>query len=245
MAETARNEIIAYDSLEVCPYFGNRTARLPLRFAGDQVGSAEFDACLEQGDRRYGHFLYKASCPDCSACEAIRLDVNAFSPSCTQRRVDRRGRREFTVRIGPPILDAERVRLFNLHMDRRGLSNNSPPIDELAYRAFLVETCCDTFEVGYYLADRLTAVAICDRGKSSISAVYCYYDVGASHLSPGTFSILTLIRLCRGWNMRYLYLGYYIAESPHMCYKANFAPHERRIGGRWRRFDHRRLGRTA
>jgi len=78
------------------------------------------------------------------------------------------------------------------------------------------------------------AVAICDRGKLALSAVYCYYDVAFSRLSPGVFSILTQIQLCRDWHMRYVYLGYYVAGSPHMSYKAQYQPHERIVSGRWR-----------
>ena len=44
-----------------------------------------------------------------------RLDVNAFRPNATQRRTSRRGDQLLTVRIGAPAVDANRVRLFNLH----------------------------------------------------------------------------------------------------------------------------------
>jgi arginine-tRNA-protein transferase len=37
--------------------------------------------------------------------------------------------------------------------------------------------------------------------------------------------------------MKYLYLGYYIEQSRHMCYKAGYLSHERRIADRWQRFD--------
>lgn len=106
-----------------------------------------------------------------------------------------------------------------------------------AYRSFLCDTCCDTFEIAYFHGGQLAAVAICDRGRTVLSAVYCYYDVALSQLSPGVFSILTQIRLCREWGLKYLYLGYYIAESRHMSYKARYYPHERRIAGQWTRFE--------
>ena len=79
-------------------------------------------------------------------------------------------------------------------------------------------------------------MAICDQGRESLSAVYYYYDPAVAHLSPGVFSVLTQLDLCRARGLRYLYLGLYIAESPHMNYKARYLPHERLIEGKWRRF---------
>jgi arginine-tRNA-protein transferase len=101
------------------------------------------------------------------------------------------------------------------------------------YESFLVESCCPTFEIRYHRCGQLIGVAICDRGAESLSAVYTYFDPDFGRLSPGQFSILKQIELCQQWRMRYLYLGYYIAESKHMAYKANFTPHERFIDGCW------------
>jgi arginine-tRNA-protein transferase len=77
------------------------------------------------------------------------------------------------------------------------------------------------------------AIAIADAGKLSLSAVYCYYDPSFRLLSLGTYSVLRQIELCRASGRRHLYLGFFIAESPHMSYKANFRPNQRLIGGRW------------
>ena len=75
------------------------------------------------------------------------------------------------------------------------------------------------------------AVAIADAGRDAISAVYCYYDPAFRLLSLGTYSVLRLVALCRDTNRRYLYLGFYIAESPHMSYKSRFRPNQRLIDG--------------
>jgi arginine-tRNA-protein transferase len=80
-------------------------------------------------------------------------------------------------------------------------------------------------------------VAIVDAGRTSLSAVYCCYDPEFTRVSLGTYSVLREIDLCRQTQRQYLYLGFYIAQAPHMAYKARFHPHERLVGGEWRAFD--------
>jgi arginine-tRNA-protein transferase len=181
--------------------------------------------------------LYRPDCPACRACEPLRIDVEQFALSRTHRRVLQRGERELTVEFGEPEVSRERIELYNAHRHGRGLARDDGDIDESGYRAFLADSCCSTLEIRYRHAGRLIGVAICDAGQISLNAVYCYFDPAYSHLSPGTFSILTEVDFCRRWGKKYLYLGLYIAESPHMNYKARFRPHERLIKGEWVRFD--------
>jgi leucyl-tRNA---protein transferase len=231
------NEVIAFDSPHVCSYLPERTAVLPLRFQRVQVTAEELDACLAAGDRRTGRFLYRTACPACQACEPIRLDLESFQPNQTQRREWRKGNDLLTVKIGPPVVDDERVALFNLHQQLRRLKENDEDlVDDESYCQFLTSSCCRTLEFAYYSGDELVAVAIADSGSESLSAVYCFYDPRFRAVSLGTYSVLRQIDHCRQTGRRFLYLGFYIAESPHMAYKAKFHPHQRLIGGKWRDF---------
>jgi arginine-tRNA-protein transferase len=229
-------ETVVYDQAEACPYLPARTARLPLRMPADHLEGASFDQRLEQGDRRTGPFLYTTKCPGCQACESIRLDVAKFTPSRTQGRVHKRGRHLFRSVVQEPIVDAQRVELFNRHRRQRDLAHDRIEIDEFGYQQFLLDTCCDTVEVAHYLDDELVMVAIVDVGQTSMSAVYTYYDDCAARHSPGVYSVLFEIDLCRQWRRKWLYLGYYVAGSRHMSYKATYRPHERRVAGHWRQF---------
>jgi leucyl-tRNA---protein transferase len=229
-------EIVVFDTAHACSYLPGRTARMPYRHPLEMLTPEQFDQRLAEGDRRSGVFLYRTECPACRACQPIRLDVDQFQPDATQRRMQRRGDEQLAVRVGPPLVDAERVRLFNLHRDGRNLASGDTPLDERSYAEFLTDTCCLTVELSYWHADRLVAVAIADAGQSSLSAVYCYYDPGFRLLSLGTYSVLRQVELCRASGRRYLYLGFFIAESPHMSYKARFRPHQRLVEGQWVEF---------
>lgn len=229
-------EIVVFDDEHKCAYLPDRTARLPHRFPLATLTPVEFDQRLAAGDRRSGVLLYRPLCPLCRACEPIRLDVTRFTPGSTQRRILRRGDAVVTVRVGRPVVTRSRVELFNKHRRLRRLEHGDGPIDEEGYNQFLVHSCCETWEIAYYLKRELVAVAVADVGAVSLSAVYCYFNPELAHLSLGTYSILKQVELCRDTGRRYLYLGYFVAQSPHMSYKAKFHPHERLIAGRWREF---------
>lgn len=226
-----------YDRPNPCPYLPGQTARLPLRLPVRPLQPSEFARRLQMGDRRQGLLLYRPHCPGCRACEPIRIDVRTFAATKTQRRVFRRGEAALQTEIGPATRTVEKLALFNRHKVERGLLLDGALADADAYDQFLVETCTDTFELTYRDRGRLVGVAVTDRATDALSAVYCFYDPAAARLSPGVYSILKQVELCRAWGLRYLYLGFYIADCRSMRYKARYLPHERLIGGVWRRFD--------
>ena len=229
-------ELVVYDKLTRCPYLPGRIARMPLRLPSRVLSRSEFDRRLREGDRRQGVVLYRATCPACQACEPIRLVADRTVLSRAQRRVWRTTARIVQVECGEPIVDEQRVALYNRHKQERGLGDGRDPLDAVGYAEFLASTCCETFELRYSVAGRTVGVAVVDRGADALSAVYCYYDPDHARLSLGTYSILVQLALCREWGLRYLYLGLYIRDSASMRYKGRFRPHERLIGGRWRSF---------
>jgi arginine-tRNA-protein transferase len=239
-------ELTVYDEPHACQYLPGRVARLPLRFPIRRLTRAELDRSLAEGDRRQGVLLYRTACPDCRACEPIRVDVDAFRPGKTHRRVLRAGDRALGFEVVRPSYDDAKLALYEKHKAGRDLASvDDETLDARGYKAFLVDTCCDTIELDY--RDRATGalvgVALADRGATSLSAVYCHWDPAYARLSPGAYSILKQIELCRRFGLRWLYLGLYVANNEHMAYKARWLPHERLVDGAWRRFD--ALGRAA
>jgi arginine-tRNA-protein transferase len=204
--------------------------RLPTRW----VRPAEMAARLEKGDRRQGVFLYRPNCSACKACEPIRIDVDAFRPSRTHRRVFRQGEAVLETRMTRPKASPEKVELYNRHKIGRDLVTTDGLIDVEEYGQFLVESCTDTIELSYYHKGTLVGVAVTDRATDALSAVYCFYDPTYGALSIGTYSILKHIALCRDRGLRYLCLGLYISGCRAMEYKMRFLPHERLIDGEWR-----------
>lgn len=230
-------ELVVLDEEEPCAYLPGRPARQPLRMPLRRLAPGEFDAHLGDGDRRYGRFLYRQRCAGCCSCEALRVDVLAFRPSRSQRRAKKAGDARLSVELGPVVVDERRVALFNEHELRRGLRRRPEELSAESYERFLVDTCVEGVELRYRAGGELVGVAIADRGHDALSAVYTYYDPALEALSPGTYSVLAEIDLCRAWGLRWLYLGLYVADCPELSYKARYRPHERRVAGAWQRFE--------
>ncbi len=221
---------------EPCPYLPTATMQLPLRMPTARLTPDLFDQLLAEGDRRSGPLLYRPACPSCSACEAIRVHVPTFHATRSQRRAARRND-DVTVERVRPSVTAEHLRLYNRHSRERGLSLREQLATETDYRFFLVETSVDSWELRYLVGDRLIAVSILDFGQRSVSSVYHYFDPDEARRSLGVFSVLREIELCRELGMEWYYLGLYVAACDHLNYKAEYHPHQRRIGGVWHQFD--------
>lgn len=230
-------EVVVHDAEEACQYLPGHRARTPLRLPLRDLTPAEFDGRLEAGDRRTGRLLYTQACPACTACEPIRVDVRAFAPSRSQRRTQAKGNACIEASIGPIVADDRRVALYLQHLEMRGLGRGQEPIGLREYAAAFVSSCVDGFEIRYFLGKEMIGLAITDHGQRSLSAVYTAWDPTCAALSLGTYSILTQIALARRADLDWVYLGLTIEDSPPMAYKTRFRPHERRIGGVWRRFD--------
>ena len=83
----------------------------------------------------------------------------------------------------------------------------------------------------------LVAAALVDLLDDGISAVYSFYDPYQARRSLGVWSVLWLVEECRRRGHPFVYLGYWIAESPKMAYKARFHPLEGLGPEGWRRLD--------
>ncbi len=220
-----------------CSYLDNRIANLPLKLPSRLLTLDEFDQALASGIRRSGVFLYHTACQECSACEPSRVDVRKFIWRDSFKRVLKRGDRSLTIRAGRPVIDELRLSIFNLHRTQRGLGDPDTQYRSDDYASFLVDTCLpQTIEWSFWIGEVLVGIAIVDCGRTSISAVYTFFDPMYSKLSLGSYSILKQIEYARDSGKQYAYLGMVVLENPHLNYKTKFMPQERWIQGNWVEF---------
>jgi arginine-tRNA-protein transferase len=83
-----------------------------------------------------------------------------------------------------------------------------------------------------YPSGKLHMVSILDVLNDGISAVYTFFDPQET-TGLGTFCILWQIEQARQLGLNYLYMGYWIEQSPKMDYKALFNPHQLLQDGVW------------
>ncbi|MEZ6093291.1 MAG: arginyltransferase [Pirellulaceae bacterium] len=227
-------DIVIIDECEPCPYLEGEVARMPLRMPLQPLTPESMDHLLETGNRRTGEFVYRTQCPDCRECVPVRIDCNCFPFNSNWRRVLNRGNRLFRQEIGPMHCTKDRVDLFNKHRSMRRLAKHDAAIDADEYQWGFIKSCFQSFEIAYYdESNQLSCLAVCDQGKSSLSAVYTFYDPELKSASLGTYSILKQIEFCRTHNLRYLYLGFLVSGSVHMRYKKRFLPQQVLRGGEW------------
>jgi len=209
-----------------CPYLPGRVERkLFTRLYGPYA--AEVNSTLSRaGFRRSHDIVYRPVCPTCTACVPVRILVDAFEPSRSQRRVQRLNE-DLAVAEVPAVATTEQYRLFAGYQASRHGDSDMARMAMADFAAMIDEGRADTLLAEARDASgRLVASMLTDRLADGYSAVYCFYDAKQERRSLGTFMILSLIERAREAGLPYVYLGYWIAQSRKMSYKARFRPLE-------------------
>jgi arginine-tRNA-protein transferase len=162
----------------------------------------------------------------------LRIDLERFEPSRSQRRVLARNR-DLRVESRPTALDAELRAMFVSH--RRRFREDAPG----SLRSFLshspADVPCRNETLRVYAGARLVAAHFLDVGREATSAVYSMFDPEESRRSLGVYAILTAIDFSRRAGCRHYYPGYGTREPSPYDYKKNFAGlEEYDWQGRWR-----------
>lgn len=206
-----------------CPYLPDLAARSE-GFTIDDLPGELYQALLDRNFRRSGRVVYRPVCSTCRACRQIRVPVAAFRMSRSQRRVWRRNGDVRVTVSDKPRPTEEKWRLFASYLRARHDGTMSDTYE--SFVDFLYASPIELLEFLYWVDDRLIGVSVTDRCPDALSSVYMYFDAGESARGLGTFSILWEIEYCRRNALTYYYLGFYVAGSNSMAYKARFAPGE-------------------
>ena len=188
------------------------------------------------GFRRSGDHYYRPHCASCNACTAVRLPVNLFSPSKSQKRnIKKNVGLETSVTL--PEFNQRHYDLYEKYISTRHADGDMFPPSEEQYRSFLVESNPSTFFLEFKYKGEVIGVSVIDELDDGLSAVYTFFDPDISARSLGVYSILWQIEECKRRSLDFLYLGYWIENCRKMEYKTQYRPLELFIDGQWTRFS--------
>lgn len=217
------------ETTDACPYLEGRSATME-HFLVEALEEGDLDQLLQDGYRHFGTYFFRSVCRMCHKCVPIRIPLAGYSFSSGAKRILKRAAR-FEFRLGPPKPSREAFDLFRRHKQR--FEGSTPESYGEFVRSFFHAFSWSN-QLSIYDQARLIAVSHVDITKTSLSAVYCYYDDSYSRESLGSLAILKEIEIGMERGASNLYLGYYIAENRHMSYKARFRPCQVLLEeGRW------------
>lgn len=223
-----------------CPYLAGRMERkLFTALQGDTAGKLN-NSLSKQGFRRSQNVLYRPSCADCSACLSARIRVDAFEPSKSQKRVNKRNKYLQRTASSPWATEAQYA-LFRDYLDSRHAAGGMADMDLFEFAAMVEETPIRTRLIEYRTEDAakddpyeaLRAVCLTDILDDGLSMVYSFFAPELQKNSLGTYLILDHVAIARELGLPYVYLGYWVPGSDKMGYKANFKGVEVYRNGAW------------
>ncbi len=219
-----------------CSYLPETLARSKVATPSFMISSAVYSELVQHGFRRSGTYTYRPNCDACRACVPLRIPVNEFAPSRTHRRA---WKQHANLTATPHSLHdhSEYFELYQRYQKSRHPNGGMDNDDRESYQNFLLQSHVDSFLVEFRDQDGLRIVSVIDLLSDGLSSVYTFYDPDLPQGRLGVYNVLWQIELCKKLNLEYLYLGYWIKDSPKMAYKTGYRPAQGLQDGIWKILD--------
>jgi arginyl-tRNA--protein-N-Asp/Glu arginylyltransferase len=230
-----------------CPYLPGMMERKVFTHLVGKRAAALNDMLTQTGFRRSQTIAYRPACENCRGCVSVRVIVDDFKPSASQRRILRDNVDLLGV-MAPPKPTGEQYSLFRAYLDQRHPDGGMADMSVLDYSMMVEDSHIDTVVTEYrqrgidtFITGRgegpLIAACLTDRLADGLSLVYSFYAPDSARRSLGAFVILDHIEKARRMGLPHVYLGYWVEGSRKMAYKGAYLPQERLGLNGWTRVE--------
>ncbi len=210
-----------------CSYIDGNSVRMNYKYV--ENASLKFNtAVIQRGWRRFGNYYFHPICNACSACKSLRIDVDKFKISRSQKKARNRNK-DTKIILQKPSVTPMHLHLYNKY------HNYKSKIDGWQDKNITAQNYIENFvegaggigkEVLYIKDEKLIGVDLIDIVEDGISSIYFFYDPDFSRLSLGTYSLIYQIELAKILELKWIYLGYYVEGCKAFAYKPNFKPQQ-------------------
>jgi len=227
MDQSPENTQFFLTSETPCPYLEGRQERKLFTHLGGRRAQLMHHLLSDHGFRRSQNLIYRPACAHCAACRSVRIVASEFSPSQRHRRILSKNKDVTSFQVEPRAT-LEQYDLFYAYLTARHEGGGMTQMSLTDYEYMVEDTPVDTIVIEYRLTaepdEPLVGVALSDTMPDGLSMVYSFFDPALTNRGLGNFMILDHITRVTDCNRPYVYLGYWVKDSPKMAYKATYRP---------------------
>ncbi len=234
-SEFLQKPISLYLSAEhECSYLPGREASSLFVDPESPMSNDIYSELIKQGFRRSSNHVYTPYCKKCHDCIPVRLNVQKFALSRSQKRCKNKNK-QIIVKAKKPTNSEEQFNLYANYVKSRHFGGGMDDPDNKTYLDFLTSKWGKTIFFEFRECEQLIGVAVTDIVNNGLSAVYTFFDTSPEYQqrSLGSYSIIWQAQEAKRRELKWLYLGYWIHACNKMNYKNKYQPLEYFYNHQW------------